>query len=132
MVVLVEDAKEMMSICVVFEFYAKVINDQGKGNQACAVHPESQCIAHWGVSMQCQPSLEEFVCQDACLGQPIHSLLNFKIHIAMVIDCSEIVLVDYFRRDEGNGDLHVFIPIKWCVEVKVLYVCHDVFCARHR
>jgi hypothetical protein len=79
-------------------------------------------VAGRSVSVGCESFLKELAGEDAGLGQVVHPLLDLDVHEAMVDQRLEVVLFDDFLGYEGDGHLHILVPIKGRVEVEVFEV----------
>jgi hypothetical protein len=63
---------------------------------------------------------EEFICEDARLGWPIHAFLNLDINLSIgVNNVGEPILVDNFLGKDLQPEVHVFVALHWDVQLEV-------------
>jgi hypothetical protein len=76
---------------------AKVVDDKAKGDVIPHVMPKSWRVLTLIIASDGKAFLEEYVCKDASLWEPIHTLANFDIYPSICINIFfEIVFVNYF------------------------------------
>jgi hypothetical protein len=76
---------------------AKVVYDKAKGDVTPHVMPKSRRVLTLIIASDGEAFLEEFVCEDANLWEPVHTLANFNIYPSVGINnFTEIVFVNYF------------------------------------
>jgi hypothetical protein len=79
---------------------AKIIDDKAEGS-LLHVTPKSRHVLTLIVTSEGKVFSEEFVCEDAGLWEPIHTLQNFDIYPSIGINSFvEIVFVDDFVRKD--------------------------------
>ena len=88
---------------------AKVIDDQGEGNRSRVVFPQAWGVAHRMVTVWRQVLLEAVVGYFSGMGEPVHSLFYLAIYPSVVFYGAEVVLVDDFKRDDGQFQFHVLV-----------------------
>jgi hypothetical protein len=80
---------------------AKVVNDRAKSDVTPHVRPKSRCVLTLMIASDGNAFLEEFVCEDASLWEPMHTLENFDIYPSIGINTlGEIVFVNYFLGND--------------------------------
>ena len=52
----------------------------------------------------------------------IHSLLNLDIDFAVVVNASEVILIDNLLGYYVRGFFYIFVMVHWCVEMKFWYI----------
>jgi hypothetical protein len=76
---------------------AKVVDNKAKGDVTPHVVPKSWRVLTLIIDSDGEAFLEEFVCKDAGLWEPIHTLANFDIYPSIGINnFVEIVFVNCF------------------------------------
>jgi hypothetical protein len=76
---------------------AKDINNKAKGDDMLHVMPKSRCVLTLIIASDGKVFLEEFVCKDAGLWEPIHTFAIFDIYPSVgVNNFGEIEFVNYF------------------------------------
>jgi hypothetical protein len=76
---------------------AKVVNNKTKGDVMPHVMPKSRHMLTLIIASDDKAFLEEFVCKDADLWEPIHTHANFNIYLSVGVDnFVEIIFVNYF------------------------------------
>jgi hypothetical protein len=76
----------MSDIVFIDVFDSEIVNDKGETDGPPIVSPET-----WGelallVYCDNQPFFEEFLCNDSCLGEPIHASAHLTEHVPVVVD----------------------------------------------
>jgi hypothetical protein len=101
-------------------FDAKVVGNKAEGDVTPHVTPQSRRVLTLIVASDGKAFLEEFVCKDAGLWEPIHSLSNFDKYPSVGVDnVSEIVFVDDFLGKDVQLEAHVFIALYWDIQIEV-------------
>ncbi len=72
------------------------------------------------VAVSCKVLLEKFVSQDAGLWWAIHSFANFHVDVTVKCFVMEAIAFNNFLREERERHFHIFILVKWCLEIHVL------------
>ena len=96
--------------------------------------PETWCELALTVSCNNEAflELEEFLCNDSCLGESMHTTTNFAEHVPIVVNLvEEIVLVDNVLGEEVDIHSEVLIAFHECHQIEIFDVDgHEfgVFC----
>jgi hypothetical protein len=99
---------------------AKVVNNKVEGDVTPHVMPQSRRVLTLIVASDGKAFFGEFVCKDAGLWEPIHTLSNFNIYPSDGVDyLGEIVFVDDFLGKDVQPYLYVFIVFHWGVQIKI-------------
>jgi hypothetical protein len=66
--------------------------------------------------------LEKLVSQDASLWETIHPLANLHVDVTIKCFVKEAVVINDVLWEKRERHVHIFISVKWCVEIHVLDV----------
>ena len=118
----------MINVFLVAVFHPEIINDEGETVGTPVVSPVTWGDLALGVPCFVESLGEEVLCDDACLGKPIHSTSYFTKYIAIFINLVlEAVFFDDVFWKQLQFHAEVFIPIHGSHEVEVLDVdCHEL------
>ncbi len=98
---------------------AKAVDDKAEGDVMPHVPPQSRRVLTMIVASDGEVFLEEFVCEDTCLWEPVNSLTNFNINPAVGFNNGcEIVFVDDFLGKDVQPKAHVFVVFHWDVQIE--------------
>jgi hypothetical protein len=76
---------------------AKIVNNKAEGDVTPHMTPQARRVLTLIVASDGEAFLEKFVCKDAGLWEPVHTLANFDIYPSVgVNNFIEIVFVDDF------------------------------------
>ncbi len=76
---------------------AKAVNNKANGDVTSHVMPKTRRVLTLIIASDGEEFLKEFVCKEAGLWEPVHTLANFDIYPSVGIDnFVEIVFVNYF------------------------------------
>ena len=91
---------------------AKVVDENAGGDVMPHVMPQSRHVLTLIVASDGKAFLKEFVCKDAGLWEPIHTLSNFDVYPSVDVNhVGEIVFVDDFLGKDVQLYAHVFWTI---------------------
>ena len=76
----------------------------------------------WGISKLCKVILEVQVGNESSLMEAVHSLLEINVHVSVVHERKDILLLDDFFRYCVNGQAHLFVPFHWGVQAEIFDV----------
>jgi hypothetical protein len=76
----------MSDVVFIDVFDSKIVNNKGETDG-----PPIVSLEIWGevaltVSYDNQPFFEEFLCNDSCLGEPVHALANLTEHVPVLVN----------------------------------------------
>ncbi len=126
-VVFFECILEMLCMFFANVFDAKIINNQCELYGSCVTLPKSRYQFALLVSVFVEAFFEEFVGQESCLGEPVHTALGSDVDASIFGGfLSELVFSDDFIGDITQLDLNEFGMMQRCHEVEDGNVhCHE-------
>ncbi len=74
-------------------FNSKIINNQCEGDWACAVFPQTGGVWTLKVAAREKTFLQQFVCQNACLGEAPYSTVQFEVKKIVFCTCVQVVML---------------------------------------
>jgi hypothetical protein len=83
---LFENSVEMQDVIFSNVFDSKVVNDEREIYGVPFVFLIAWCKFALCVACLLELFFEEFLCNDACLRESVHSLLYLTVHVSIVID----------------------------------------------
>ena len=119
---LLESPSKVVQVGIADVLDREVVNDEGKHDGAPLVSPEAWSggcfvVVEFGESVS-----EEVVCQDAGLGEAVHSETHFKVNPTISDEFDKFVFRDEFLWDVGDLDADVFRSVQGGAEVEVLEI----------
>ena len=114
----------MGDIVFIEVFDSEVVNYKGETDGPPIVSPESWGELALTVSCDNQPFFEEFLCNDSCLGEPVHAASsNFAEHVPVVVDLlQEIEFFNDVLEEEGNIHSEVFVALHGCHQIEIFNI----------
>ncbi len=64
----------------------KIVDDKAEGDVTPHVMPKSRCVLTLIVASDGKVFIKEFVCKDAGLWEPVHTLANFDLYPSVVVN----------------------------------------------
>ena len=98
-----EGPNEEIGVFRSFIFEANVVYYEGEGYGAGLVAPQARRMRGWGKAELCMVLLEMQVGDESDLREAVHSILYFDVHVFVVQNRKEIVLLDYLFGDHVDG-----------------------------
>ena len=76
---------------------------------------------------------KEFLCDDPCLGKPVHAFSDLAVHVSIWgCDVAQFVVLDDVVRHVREFQSHVFIPGHRGIQIEFFYVHCKESCTRCR
>ncbi len=103
--------QQVLGVPLTNVFDPKIVVDQGERDGSPLLFPQTGSDLALRVAMFFQSFGEEFLCNDPCLGEPVHAFLDLAVHVS-VRGCyvAQFVMLDGVVRHVREFQLHVFIP----------------------
>ncbi len=120
-VVLFESLAKMIQATITNVLDGKVVDNECKHDGAPFVAPEPRGGGCFVVVKISKAVLEEFVGEDACLGETV-PMAHFEVDLGVAGDIVELVLVDEFEGDVCKLDADVLWSVKRGFQIEVLQV----------
>jgi hypothetical protein len=115
------------------DFYPKIVDDEAENYTMPDVTPEARSLLALVVTLFEQSLFEEWIGNDAGLGEAVHAFSTFDIETSVVVDqVPEVAFDDDLVRDDLESEAHVFRISHRSVEVVVGQVNaeeHGAWCA---
>ncbi len=110
----------MGDVVLIDVFDSKIVNYKGETDGPPIVSPETWEELALTVSCNNQPFFEEFLCNDSCLGEPVHASSNLTEHVPIVVDLlQEIEFFNDVLGEEGNIHSEVFVALHGCHQIEI-------------
>ena len=78
-----QDAHEVFGMLLADIFDAKIVDAKGERDGSLLVHPKTWSEFGLCVAFVVEPFFKQLMCQDSCLWQALHALLDLKIDISV-------------------------------------------------
>jgi hypothetical protein len=89
--------------------YAKVVDDQSKGNWPCGACLESRCAPGQGIYVGGQVFAEALICDEPGLLEAGHTLSNLHVNPTVTSKVAKGILQENFVRNHGKRGSHVLV-----------------------
>jgi hypothetical protein len=121
-VVLFDSLAKMIQMGITNVLVGKVVNNECKHDGVPFVVPEPGGGGCFVVVRFGEAVSEEFVGEDACLGETVHATVHFEVDPGVAGNFVELVLVDEFKGGVRKLDADVLWLVKWGVQIENLEV----------
>jgi hypothetical protein len=98
---------------------AKVINDKAKGDVTPHGTPKARHVLSLIIASDGKAFLKEFVCKDASLWEPVHTLANFDITHPLALTILVRLHLSINSWGRISSYRHMYSAFHWGVQIEI-------------